>query len=386
MDAVISQIHTLAQSADDAGRLAIQRALQEVQIEIQSPQDTLMGFANSNLLIAMIRLGVDLGVFRDLSKANGSLTASQLASVHDASPIFMERILRYLASTNMILEVGINEYRPNKITYVLADPRGEGMAYHGFDVSGPIVQVMPDFFMEKKYQDITSNRDTPFQKAFNTDLACFDWLVQHPKHFGSLQKIMTALEGAEWTVGFDLIKTEAEKIKSTTPQPSERPFLVDVGGGHGHQCVQLAKTYPNLLGRLVLQDLPEAVHSLPSIEGVRAEAHDFFQKQPITDAKFYYLRRIMHDWPDKEAASILQNIGSVMAPDARILIDEVVLPNTGAHWQATMTDLSMMFAFGGKERSEKQWESLAECAGLRVEQIHTYVASTYTSIVVLARK
>lgn len=151
-----------------------------------------------------------------------------------------------------------------------------------FDVFGPIIQVMPDFFMEKKYQDITSNTDTPFQKAFNTDLACFDWLVQHPKHFGSLQKIMTALEGAEWTVGFDLIKTEAEKIKSIALQPSEGPFLVDVGGGHGHQCVQLAKTYPNLLGHLVLQDLPEAVNSLPPIEGVRAEAHDFFQKQPIT--------------------------------------------------------------------------------------------------------
>lgn len=47
MDAVISQIHTLAQSADDAGRLEIQRALRDVQIEIQSPQDTLMGFGNS---------------------------------------------------------------------------------------------------------------------------------------------------------------------------------------------------------------------------------------------------------------------------------------------------------------------------------------------------
>ncbi|KAJ5994420.1 hypothetical protein N7451_010144 [Penicillium sp. IBT 35674x] len=386
MDAIISQIHTLAQSADDAGRLDIQRALRDVQIELQSPQDTLMGFGSSNLLIAMLRLGVDLGVFRDLSKTNGSLTVSQLASVHDASPIFMERVLRYLASTNMIVEVGINEYRANKITYALADPKGEGMAYHGFDVFGPIIQVMPDFFMERKYQDLTSNTDTPFQKAFNTDLTCFDWLVQHPKHFGSLQQVMTALEGAEWTVGFDLIKTEAEKFISITPQSSERPFLVDVGGGHGHQCVQLTKTYPNLLGHLVLQDLPEAVNSLPPIEGVRAESHDFFQKQPITNAKFYYLRRIMHDWPDKEAASILQNIGSVMAPDARILIDEVVLPNTGAHWQATMADLLMMFAFGGKERSTKQWESLAECAGLRVEQIHTYVAATYTSIVVLARK
>ncbi|KAJ5650816.1 uncharacterized protein N7484_004539 [Penicillium longicatenatum] len=414
MDAVISQIHTLAQSADDAGRLDIQKALRDIQMDIQSPQDTLMEFGNSNLLIAMLRLGVDLGVFRDLSKTNGSLTVNQLAHIYDASPTFMgmmnilkdlhstlerpianfipiERVLRYLASTNMIMEVGINEYRANKITYVLADPRGEGMAQHGFDIFGPIAQAMPEFFMKRKYQDLTSNTDTPFQKAFNTNLACFDWLIQHPKHFGSLQKVMTALEGAEWTVGFDLIKSEAEKIKSITLQPSERPFLVDVGGGHGHQCVQLGKTYPNLLGHLVLQDLPEAVDRLSPIEGVRVEAHDFFQKQPITaytlvDAKFYYLRRIMHDWPDKEAASILQNIGSVMASDARILIDDVVLPDTGAHWQATMADLSMMFAFGGKERSKKQWDSLAECAGLRVEQIHTYVAASYTSIVVLARK
>jgi demethylsterigmatocystin 6-O-methyltransferase len=104
----------------------------------------------------MLRLGVDLGVFRNLSKANGTLTVNQLASVHDASPNFMgmymtniltylyltmerpipnfiliERVLRYLAANNMIMEVGINEYYANKITYVLADPRGEGMAYHG---------------------------------------------------------------------------------------------------------------------------------------------------------------------------------------------------------------------------------------------------------------
>ncbi|KAJ5721361.1 S-adenosyl-L-methionine-dependent methyltransferase [Penicillium malachiteum] len=385
MDALIAQIQTLAHATDDAGRLNIQRALQNVQMEIQSPQDVLMQFGNANLLIAMLRLAVDIGIFRQLTKSHSPLTVQQLAEANDASVSFMQRVLRYLASNNMITEVSMNEYRANTITYILADPRGEGMAYHGFDVFGPIVQVMPEFFKNNQYRDITSNTDTPFQKAFNTNLSCFDWLVQHPKHFGSLQKVMTALEGAEWTVGFDLIETEARKIQSS-PQPSERPFFVDVGGGHGHQCVQLGKKYPHLLGRLVLQDLPEAIDRLPPIEGVKAEAYDFFQKETITDAKFYYLRRIMHDWPDKEAAVILGNISSVMSSDSRILIDEVVLPDTGAHWQATMADLSMMIAFGGKERSTQQWYSLVDLVGLRVEQIHTYVASTYTSILVLARK
>lgn len=93
----------------------------------------------------------------------------------------------------------------------------------------------------------------------------------------------------------------------------------------------------------------------------------------------------MHDWPDDKAASILRNIRAAMGPDSRVLIDEAVLPDTGADWQSAMADLAMM-TFAGKERTKHQWESLAESAGLRVEQIHTYVASTHTALLVLAAK
>lgn len=144
---------------------------------------------------------------------------------------------------------------------------------------------MPAFFAENNYQDVTVNTDTPFQKAHNTKLSSFEWLVQQPEHFGNLQKIMTALQGSEWTEGFNLFDDEARKVpykvSSTTPQPSEKPFFVDVGGGHGHQCIELGKKYPNLLGYLVLQDLPEAVKNLAPIDDVKAEAYDFFQQQPI---------------------------------------------------------------------------------------------------------
>jgi len=106
----------------------------------------------------------------------------------------------------------------------------------------------------------------------------------------------------------------------------------------------------------------------------------------LLDAKFYYLRRIMHDWPDQDATKILQNIAAVMSSDSRILIDDAVLPNTGAVWQETMADLALMASCGGVERTTRQWESLADSAGLKVEQVHSYVASTYTAVVVLALK
>lgn len=141
---------------------------------------------------------------------------------------------------------------------------------------------MPDFFAENNYQDITSNTNTPFQKAHNTKLTSFEWLVQHPKHFENLQKVMTSLQGSEWTEGFDLLDKEAQKIHSGAPQPGEKQFFVDVGGGHGHQCRELGKKYPTLLGRMVLQDLPEAVEKLAPIEGVQVQAYDFFQPQTVT--------------------------------------------------------------------------------------------------------
>ncbi|CAI7676504.1 unnamed protein product [Penicillium palitans] len=385
MDSIVAQIQAIAQNTDEAGRLNIIRALKQVKVELQSPHDTFLELAVPALTSAMLRTSADLGLLRHLTKSDKPLTVTQIADLTGASPSLLERILRYLAGVDVIKETGVNEYTENSITRILADPKGEAMIYHGYDTIGPVMQAMPDFFAENNYQDVTVNTNTPFQKAHNTKLTSFEWLVQNPKHFGNLQKIMTALQGSEWTEGFESFDDEARKVSPkdpSTPQASEKPFFVDVGGGHGHQCIELGKKYPNLLGYLVLQDLPEAVKNLAPIDGVKAEAYDFFQPQPIIGAKFYYLRRIMHDWPDDKAATILRNIRAAMGPDSRVLIDDAVLPDTGANWQSAVADLAMM-SFAGKERTKHQWEALAESAGLRVEQIHNYVAATYTAVLVL---
>ncbi|KAJ5128887.1 uncharacterized protein N7443_006002 [Penicillium atrosanguineum] len=386
MDSIVAQIRTLVESADEIGRLNIQVALRRALSELQGPRDVVIDLVNSNMLYAMIRVGVDLGLFRTLAANNRSFKVKELADLTKSTPELLERITRYLASNNAIKEVGVNEYQASNITHIFTSDLGEGMVYHGFNTHGPVIQALPDFLAATKYQDITSNTNTPFQVAHNTKLQSFDWMVKHPEHFDSLQTVMTGFQGAEWAVGLDTLDIEAKKVPFAPPQSSEKPFFVDVGGGHGHQCIQLGKKYPNLLGRLVLQDLPEAVNKLSPIEGVKAEAYDFFEKEPITGAKFYYLRRIMHDWPDNEAAKILQNIAGAMASDSRILIDEIVMPDISAHYEATMQDLALMNMCAGKERSKQQWLDLADRAGLRIEDVHTYVPSTHTSVIALALK
>jgi demethylsterigmatocystin 6-O-methyltransferase len=99
--------------------------------------------------------------------------------------------------------------------------------------------------------------------------------------------MMTSLEGSEWTEGFELFDSEAKQIPSTPAEPSDEIFLVDVGGGNGHQSIQLGRKYPNLLGRLVLQDLPAVVGPLSPIEGVKIEAYSFFEKESIVGKCFF---------------------------------------------------------------------------------------------------
>lgn len=40
------------------------------------------------------------------------------------------------------------------------------------------------------------------------------------------------------------------------------------------------------------------------VEGVEMMAHDFFTPQPVQNAKYYYLRTVLHDWADDKAVPI----------------------------------------------------------------------------------
>ena len=94
----------------------------------------------------------------------------------------------------------------------------------------------------------------------------------------------------------------------------------------------------------------------------------------------------MHDWPDDTCIIILNQIIKVMDKDSVILIDDMVLPNRGAHWRATQLDLAMMAGLAAMERTEKQWYALLEAAGLKIKQIYTYTPELRDSIIVAVPK
>jgi hypothetical protein len=81
-------------------------------------------------------------------------------------------------------------------------------------------------------------------------------------------------------------------------------------------------------------------------------------------ARGYFLHHILHDWLDKYRHLILKAIQSAMHPGySRLLIHDLILPDTGAQEIQARFVLVMITFNGGMERSKAQWIKLLEDAG-----------------------
>ena len=71
--------------------------------------------------------------------------------------------------------------------------------------------------------------------------------------------------------------------------------LVDVGGGLGHDLLELRVKHPELSGRLVLQDQPDVIKQVGNAEKrIELEVHDFFTLQPIKGMLQIIQSRVLH--------------------------------------------------------------------------------------------
>src|SRR5690606_34326179 len=125
--------------------------------------------------------------------------------------------------------------------------------------------------------------------------------------------------------------------------------------------------------RGVLLDLPsvtEAARAYLAAQGVadRCEvvAGSFLEKVP-PEGEVYLLASILHNWPDETAVQILRTVREAMAPESRMLLLDVLLPDVPRQQHLGYDlDIRMLAMFGdGHERTQSAYLGLLERAGLR---------------------
>jgi hypothetical protein len=82
------------------------------------------------------------------------------------------------------------------------------------------------------------------------------------------------------------------------------------------------------------------------------------------------MRRILHDWLDAEAVTILRSCRAAMRPEARLLLIESVVGPPNEDPQTKFLDLVMLVSAGGRERTESEWRALLAEGGFHLRQVH----------------
>lgn len=146
---------------------------------------------------------------------------------------------------------------------------------------------------ENGFQAPTDPARCGFQLGQRTSLSAFAWLLQRPEHQGHFIRWMTGrMAGlALWLDGFDFpgVVLGAGKqgaAGAAAETDADTVLFVDVGGALGHNAILLRQRYPDLKGRVVVQDQASVVEqsraaALPGHEDVERQVYDFWTPQPI---------------------------------------------------------------------------------------------------------
>lgn len=128
----------------------------------------------------------------------------------------------------------------------------------------------------------------------------------------------------------------------------------------------------------MVQDFADAVSAgaaaVPPLlkSRVTFQEHNMFETNPIKHADAYYLRHILHDWPDKQAVLILKALVPALKDGSRILISDTVIPPLGElsgldEKFVRYIDMQMMVLHNSRERTEEDFKEMLNKADPRLQ-------------------
>jgi len=105
----------------------------------------------------------------------------------------------------------------------------------------------------------------------------FDWLQKDPRKLAIFQRFMSIRRQGAQETWLSVYPVEEE----TKAWSQEKAVYVNIGGNVGMQNAEFKQKYPNVPGRVILQDRPENVAKALQTPGVENITYDFFTPQPI---------------------------------------------------------------------------------------------------------
>lgn len=311
----------------------------------------LFEMATSYWLSQAIYVAAKLGI-ADLLK-NGPQSCVELAASTGCDARSLFRLMRALSSVEIFSQVGTDRFALSTLAECLQT-----------EVHGSLRSILITIG-EIHYQACgallhsVQTGSPAFHHVFGTSL--FDYLRQNAAAADAFDRGMSNVSSMlAYAV---LMAYDFDGISS----------IVDIGGGQGNLLERILWFHPQMNGTVF--DTPSTVERAkqPLADGLWRRrgsyvAGDFFRAVPH-GADAYLLSGVIHDWDDRQALQILKNCLKAMTKKSRVLLIDIVVPESASPSFGKLLDLNMLVMNGGRERTRSEFCTLLDAAGYKVTKV-----------------
>ncbi|PYH81826.1 S-adenosyl-L-methionine-dependent methyltransferase [Aspergillus uvarum CBS 121591] len=336
---------------------------------LENPKDAIFKLFLSPTQAMAVKIAHDLGLFSLLANSETAISCKDLAdrSVKSDDRV-TERIMRVIAAMDFAGGDGPGHYHATLLSKEMAGKKSGIVDTLFLDLAPAILQA-PAFLRDTHYQNPEDQSAGPIQYTYHTQMNSFEWLASHKAAHARFHAYVEGVrEGqSDWV---DWFSVQARILDGYASIPSD-PLIVDVAAGSGRDMLAFKRKFPDVAGRIIIQDLPVVFQDVHCQDlGLEKIEHDVFAPQPVVGARVYYLRFILHEFSDDNCRRILENITHVMTKGySKILIEEFLLPDAHATLFHSMVDMILMVFGPGAVRTQTRWVALLESVGLTVNLV-----------------
>ncbi len=286
--------------------------------------------------------------------ADGPRPCAELAEATGTHAPSLYRVLRALAGLGVFAEEADGRFR--------LTPMAECLRTGVPGSVRPFAVFLGEEWIWRSWGEILHSVRTgepAFERVFG--MPVFEYYARHPEAGRvSVEGLasLSARENAAIVAAYDF---------------SDARSVADVGGGRGSLLAAILDANPGVRG--VLFDRPQVVEmARPALEAAGLSGRydpvpgDFFTAVPA-GADLYLMKKVIHDWDDERARTILANCRAAMPGTGRLLLIEQVVPPGNGPSYAKLLDLHMLVYTGGRERTEAEFRDLLASAGLELRRI-----------------
>jgi 3-hydroxy-5-methyl-1-naphthoate 3-O-methyltransferase len=147
--------------------------------------------------------------------------------------------------------------------------------------------------------------------------------------------------------------------------------LMDVGGGSGIFCIEVARAWPKLKATVmeintICVEAERYISAAGLSDRVKTQAVNMFVQPWPTGHDAHFFSNIFHDWSEETCRILAKKSFEALPPGGRILLHEMLLDDDGCGPLA-VTSFAMLMLIGtkGRQYSFPELKSMLEDAGFR---------------------